>query len=316
MVLRGRNLRAPLPCSTIPEIRNWWLSVSTVSPTFRCFEEANRSSTMMSSGPSNGPPDRYRKPPLTASKELRSMPSMTSTTPAVESWVTTGATATTCGSFMILSATLTETGAPLTPINSDELGGCTMMSAPIPACRFRLSSSMPTDKPTISRMSVTSTATATTLIMVRNGRCTRLARIIRFMEWPLFAVRLSLFALCSAKAPQGQFVPTGVQASSGEKRKAKGERRKANSEQRSLPPPVIHRELKSRIRREEIIDLPQTLCQRIRRQQGIIAFPQVLVVQVQIQRQHVHRDGIGKGSQQVLVLRLLGFRAAGGGDFA
>src|SRR5271165_7165435 len=181
MVLRGRNLRAPLPCSTIPEIRNWWLSVSTVSPTFRCFEEANRSSTMMSSGPSNGPPDRYRKPPLTASKELRSMPSMTSTTPAVESWVTTGATATTCGSFMILSATLTETGAPLTPISSDELGGCTMMSAPIPACRLRPSSSMPIDRPTISRMSVTSTATATTLIMVGNGRCTRLARIIRFM---------------------------------------------------------------------------------------------------------------------------------------
>src|SRR5208337_1956942 len=231
-----------------------------------------------------------------------SMPSMTSTAPAVESCVTTGATATTCGSFMILSATLMETGAPLTPISRDELGGCTMMSAPMPAWRFLLSSSMPIERPTINRISVTSTATATTLIMVRNGRCTRLARIIRFMEWPLFAFRLSLFALCSAKAPQGQFVPTGVQASSGE--------------QRSLPPPVIHGELKSRIWRKQIIDLPQTLGQRIRRQERIVAFPQVLVVQVQIQRQHVHRDGIGKGSQQVLVLRLLGFRAAGGGDFA
>src|SRR5271165_6007293 len=309
MVLRGRNLRAPLPCSTIPEIRNWWLSVSTVSPTFRCFEEANRSSTMMSSGPSNGPPDRYRKPPLTASKELRSMPSMTSSTPAVESWVTTGATATTCGSFTILSATLTEIGAPLTPINRDELGGCTMMSAPIPACRFRPSSSIPMDRPTISRMSVTSTATATTLIMVRNGRCTRLERIIRFMEWPLFAFRLSPFALCSAKAPQGRFVPAGIRASSGEKRRAK-------SEKPSLLPPVIHGELKPRVWWEEIVDLPQTLSQRIRRQQGIVAFPQVLAVQVEIQRQHVPGDSIGKGSQQVLVLRLLRFGPAGSGNFA
>src|ERR1039457_3152718 len=109
------------------------------------------------------------------------MPSRTSTLPAVGSWVTTEATATTCGSVRSLSATFTETGAPLTPISSDEPGGCTMMSAPMPACRVLLSFSIPSMMPTIRSMSVTSTATATTLMMVRNGRCTRLARIIRFM---------------------------------------------------------------------------------------------------------------------------------------
>src|SRR5215472_5123178 len=58
-----------------------------------------------------------------------------------------------------------------------------MMSAPIPTCRFLASLSMPMERPTIRRMSVTSTATATTLIMVRKGRCTRLAKIILFMTY-------------------------------------------------------------------------------------------------------------------------------------
>ena len=95
--------------------------------------------------------------------------------------MTTGATAVTCGSRPILPAIFTETGAPVTPIISDEPGGCTMMSAPIPACRLLLSFRMPSMMPTISRISVTSTATATTLMRVRNGRCTRLAKIIRFI---------------------------------------------------------------------------------------------------------------------------------------
>ena len=75
-----------------------------------------------------------------------------------------------------------ETGAPLTPISSDEPGGCTMMSAPMPTWRFLASLSMPMERPTMSRIRVTSTATATTLMMVRNGRCTRLAKIILFMS--------------------------------------------------------------------------------------------------------------------------------------
>ena len=109
------------------------------------------------------------------------MPSMTSRLPAVESWVTTGATATTWSSLRRRSATLMDTGAPLTPISSDEPGGCTMMSAPMPTCRFLVSVSMPTERPTIRRIRVTSTATATMLMMVRKGRCTRLAKIILFM---------------------------------------------------------------------------------------------------------------------------------------
>ena len=71
------------------------------------------------------------------------MPSSTSRLPAVESCVTTGATATTWSSLRRRSATLIDTGAPLTPISSDEPGGCTMMSAPMPTWRFLVSLNMP-----------------------------------------------------------------------------------------------------------------------------------------------------------------------------
>ncbi len=34
MVSMGMNLRPPLPCSTIPQMRNWWLRMLMWSPTF------------------------------------------------------------------------------------------------------------------------------------------------------------------------------------------------------------------------------------------------------------------------------------------
>src|SRR5579884_3170501 len=58
-----------------------------------------------------------------------------------------------------------------------------MTSAPIPACRCFESFSIPSEKPTITRMSVTSRAMAMMLISDRTGRCTRLATIIRFINF-------------------------------------------------------------------------------------------------------------------------------------
>src|SRR5882762_11730917 len=96
-------------------------------------------------------------------------------------WAATGATAATCGSLRNTSAILTGTGEPPRAEIKDEPGGRTRMSAPVPLVLSLLSFKMPSDNPTISRMSVTSTAMATTLIRVRMGRCTRLERINFFI---------------------------------------------------------------------------------------------------------------------------------------
>src|SRR6266850_6203053 len=93
----------------------------------------------------------------------------------------TGETAATCGSLRRTSAILTDTGDPVIPEMKDDPGGRTKMSAPVPLVRCLLSFKMPSDNPTISRMSVTSTAMATTLIRVRMGRWTRLERINFFI---------------------------------------------------------------------------------------------------------------------------------------
>src|SRR5882762_1898856 len=77
-----------------------------------------------------------------------------------------------------MSATLIGAGAPVIPIKLDEPGGSTITSAPMPCCRVRESFSIPNEKPTISRISVTSSAIATMLISDRSGRCARLATII------------------------------------------------------------------------------------------------------------------------------------------
>src|SRR6516225_7329727 len=72
----------------------------------------------------------------------------------------------------------------------------TTTSAPMPACRCRESLTMPSDKPTISRISVTSRPTATTLISDRTGRCTRLPTIILFI--------MGMFSGVSAPYAPGQ----------------------------------------------------------------------------------------------------------------
>src|SRR6266849_6483900 len=106
---------------------------------------------------------------------------MTSTAPAVDSCQITGETTATCGSLRKMSATFTDTGAPLIPAIKDDPGGCTMTSAPMPAALARASFRIPSDNPTISRISVTSRAMAIMLITDRIGRYTRLATIMRFI---------------------------------------------------------------------------------------------------------------------------------------
>src|SRR6267143_420089 len=106
---------------------------------------------------------------------------MISSVPVEATCVITGATLFTCGSLASTSPTLTGMGAPeKAPMNEDP-GGRTSTSAPIPAVRMRLSCSIPSERPTISRISVTSSATATTLISERSGRCTKFPTIMRFI---------------------------------------------------------------------------------------------------------------------------------------
>src|SRR6185436_16504255 len=109
------------------------------------------------------------------------MPAITSNAPEVDTWVMTGATAVTCGSFSRIFPTLIDIGAPVNPTMNDEPGGITITSAPMPACRALESLRMPSDRPTINRMSVTSRAIATIEISDRIGRCAKLATIILFI---------------------------------------------------------------------------------------------------------------------------------------
>src|SRR6185312_601913 len=88
--------------------------------------------------------------------------------------ITTGATAATCGRFASTSATFTETDALLNAFIIDDPGGRTNTSAPMPYWRVFESLSMPSERPTISRIMLTSIATATMLIIERMGRWARL----------------------------------------------------------------------------------------------------------------------------------------------
>ncbi len=72
-------------------------------------------------------------------------------------------------------------GAPLNAMKIDADGGCTMMSAPTPSVRFADSKISPLVSPTTIITSITSTATAITVIAVRTGRCIALRRI----RWPI-----------------------------------------------------------------------------------------------------------------------------------
>ena len=62
-------------------------------------------------------------------------------------------------------------GAPLKAMKTEAEGGCTMMSAPTPSVRLADSVSNPLVSPTTMITSVTSTATAITVMIVRTGRC-------------------------------------------------------------------------------------------------------------------------------------------------
>ncbi len=106
---------------------------------------------------------------------------MISSAPAEAIVVITGATLFTWGNFASTSPILTGMGAPVSPTMNEDPGGSTSTSAPMPAVRVRLSCSIPSERPTISRISVTSSATATTLISERSGRCTKFPTIMRFI---------------------------------------------------------------------------------------------------------------------------------------
>ncbi len=84
------------------------------------------------------------------------------------------------------------------PDKNDDPGGCTIRSAPMPTVRFLASFSIPSDRPTITRISVTSTAIATMLINDRTGRCNRFAKIILFIGLSVAVWRLAIGSQLSA----------------------------------------------------------------------------------------------------------------------
>src|SRR5271157_3256580 len=58
------------------------------------------------------------------------------------------------------------------------------------------------------------------------------------------------------------------------------------------PPPIVNVEFKSRIRRKDFSNLAQPFGHRRRRQQGIVALAQIVVVDVEIERKQVDRNRI------------------------
>src|SRR5258706_2057925 len=111
----------------------------------------------------------------------KSIPAIISTVPVEPTCVITAATLFTWGNLASMSPTLMCMGAPENAPMNEDPGGRTSTSAPIPAVRVRVSCSIPSERPTISRISVTSSATATTLISERSGRCTKFPTIMRFI---------------------------------------------------------------------------------------------------------------------------------------
>src|SRR6202041_3518760 len=118
------------------------------------------------------------------------MPAIISSVPEEATCVITGATLFTWSSFSSTSPTLMGMGAPENAVMSEDPGGSTSTSAPMPAVRVRVSCNIPRERPTISRIIVTSRAIATTLISERNGRCTRFPTIMRFIMSLVFSRKL------------------------------------------------------------------------------------------------------------------------------
>jgi hypothetical protein len=71
---------------------------------------------------------------------------------------------------------------------------------------------------------------------------------------------------------------------------------------------VVDRELKPGIRREQLRDFLQPLCHLGRRQKGVIALAQVVIVHVDEQRQEIDGDGVGKAGGKIFVLVFLRIR--------
>src|SRR5690242_6173049 len=88
--------------------------------------------------------------------------------------ISVGATSSTPGRLSILSARLSGMTALENAKNMDELGGCTMMSAPTPSTRLPHSETTPDVSPTIIRIKITWMAMATMVRPARNGRATML----------------------------------------------------------------------------------------------------------------------------------------------
>src|SRR5437762_4943725 len=107
--------------------------------------------------------------------------------PLVETCNSTGETTATCGNFRRMFAIFTGIGEAVLATILEEEGGNTIASAPIPAWRDRESFNIPTDRPTINRISVTSRPIAAILITDRTGRCARLETIILFIMRQLLA---------------------------------------------------------------------------------------------------------------------------------
>src|ERR1022692_4430589 len=82
------------------------------------------------------------------------------------------------------------------------------------------------------------------------------------------------------------------------------------------PAPIVNIELKSRIGGEDFGDLAQALGHGSGGQQRIVAFAQVVVIDVEVEREQVDRNRVGEAGGQVLVLIFLRVGAGGGGELA
>ncbi len=83
-------------------------------------------------------------------------------------------------------ASLTGMEAELSPLMRLAPEGSMTRSAPMPLVRWRLSLTMPMKMATMDRIMMTSMATASTLMMERRGRCSRLAKMSLFIEDSFF----------------------------------------------------------------------------------------------------------------------------------
>src|ERR1051326_1711723 len=92
--------------------------------------------------------------------------------------VWTGATDFTSSISLILSPSVTGILLLLSASISEELGGCSQMSAPTPSVRLPVSLEIPFVRPITTRINTTSSETARMLTLVRTGRALRPERII------------------------------------------------------------------------------------------------------------------------------------------